>query len=146
MGFVVFMEKKNSEDFDFDVSVIIVVKVFLMGFIFGVGDLFFWGILRVIVVGIGIFLVSIGLVMGVVVFLFLYNILVFLIYYYSFYGGYFVGVGFIKKLYELGGIKIVIKILSMFGLMMVGLMIVLNVKFKIILMVVVKGVKEVVFI
>lgn len=47
-------------------------------------------------------------------------------------------------MYELGGMKIFIKVLSMLGLMMMGSMIVLNVKFKMIFEVFVKGSKDVV--
>ncbi|HGK5962627.1 TPA: PTS system mannose/fructose/sorbose family transporter subunit IID [Streptococcus agalactiae] len=142
MGLVASMEKKNSEDPDFDASAITAVKASLMGPISGVGDSFFWGILRVIAAGIGISLASTGSAMGAVVFLLLYNIPAFLIHYYSLYGGYSVGAGFIKKLYESGGIKIVTKTSSMLGLMMVGSMTASNVKFKTILTVAAKGAKE----
>lgn len=42
MGLVASMEKKNSEDPDFDASAITAVKASLMGPISGVGDSFFW--------------------------------------------------------------------------------------------------------
>lgn len=45
------------KDKDFDIDFINNIKVVLMGLLSGIGDLFFWGILCVIVIGIGIFLV-----------------------------------------------------------------------------------------
>ncbi|EKS19385.1 hypothetical protein HMPREF9318_01461 [Streptococcus urinalis FB127-CNA-2] len=142
MGLVASMEKKNSEDSNFDPSSITAVKASLMGPISGIGDSFFWGILRVIAAGIGISIANTGSAMGAIVFLLLYNIPAFLIHYYSLYGGYSVGAEFIKKLYESGSIKIITKTSSMLGLMMVGSMTASNVKFKTILSVAVKGAKE----
>lgn len=143
MGLVASMEKKNSEDPTFDASAITAVKASLMGPISGVGDSFFWGILRVIAAGIGISLASTGSAMGAIMFLLLYNIPAFVIHYYSLYSGYSVGANFIKKLYESGGMKIVTKVSSMLGLMMVGSMTASSVKFKTILTVTAKGSKEV---
>lgn len=142
MGLVASMEKKNSEDSNFDPSSITAVKASLMGPISGIGDSFFWGILRVIAAGIGISIANTGSAMGAIVFLLLYNIPAFLIHYYSLYGGYSVGAEFIKKLYESGSIKIITKTSSMLGLMMVGSMTASNVKFKTILSVAAKGAKE----
>lgn len=142
MGLVASMEKKNSEDPNFDPSSITAVKASLMGPISGIGDSFFWGILRVIAAGIGISLASKGSAMGAVVFLLLYNIPAFIIHYYSLYSGYSVGSNFIKKLYESGGMKILTKSSSMLGLMMMGSMTASNVKFKTILQVAVSGSKQ----
>ncbi|MEQ9764158.1 PTS system mannose/fructose/sorbose family transporter subunit IID [Streptococcus jiangjianxini] len=142
MGLVASMEKKNSEDPNFDPSSITAVKASLMGPISGVGDSFFWGILRVIAAGIGISIASTGSAMGAVIFLLLYNVPAFLVHYYSLYSGYSVGANFIKKLYESGGMKIVTKTSSMLGLMMVGSMTASSVKFKTILTVSAKGAKE----
>ncbi|MGT2832326.1 PTS system mannose/fructose/sorbose family transporter subunit IID [Streptococcus halotolerans] len=142
MGLVASMEKRNSEDPNFDPSSITAVKASLMGPISGVGDSFFWGILRVIAAGIGISIASTGSAMGAVIFLLLYNVPAFLVHYYSLYSGYSVGANFIKKLYESGGMKIVTKTSSMLGLMMVGSMTASSVKFKTILTVSAKGAKE----
>lgn len=51
------MEEENVKNKEFDVNSINVVKLSLMGLVFGIGDLFFWGILKFIVVGVGIVLV-----------------------------------------------------------------------------------------
>ncbi len=142
MGLVSSMEKQNSEDENFDASSITAVKASLMGPISGIGDSFFWGILRVIAAGIGISLANTGSPMGAVVFLLLYNIPAFLIHYYALYSGYSVGANFIKRMYESGGMRILTKSSSMLGLMMMGSMTASNVKFKTILEVSVKGSDE----
>ncbi|MGC3443915.1 PTS system mannose/fructose/sorbose family transporter subunit IID, partial [Enterococcus faecalis] len=64
MGLVASMEKHNSEDENFDASSITAVKASLMGPLSGIGDSFFWGILRVIAAGIGISLASTGSPLG----------------------------------------------------------------------------------
>ncbi|EGP5371709.1 PTS system mannose/fructose/sorbose family transporter subunit IID [Enterococcus faecium] len=142
MGLVASMEKQNSEDPTFDDSSITAVKASLMGPISGIGDSFFWGILRVIAAGIGISIASTGSPLGAIVFLALYNIPAFLIHYYALYSGYSVGASFIKKMYESGGMKILTKASSMLGLMMMGSMTASNVKFKTILEVSAKGAEE----
>lgn len=142
MGLVAAMEKENSEDENFDANSITAVKASLMGPLSGIGDSFFWGILRVVTAGIGISLAASGSAMGAIVFLLLYNIPAFVIHYYSLYMGYSVGASFIEKLYESGGMRILTKASSMLGLMMMGSMTASNVKFKTILTVGVEGAKE----
>lgn len=139
MGLVTSMEKRNSEDPTFDASSITAVKASLMGPISGIGDSFFWGILRVIAAGIGISIANTGSFLGAIVFLLLYNIPAFFIHYYALYSGYSVGANFIQRMYESGGMKILTKCSSMLGLMMMGSMTASNVKFKTILEVSVKG-------
>ena len=130
MGLVASMEKQNSEDEHFDASSITAVKASLMGPISGIGDSFFWGILRVIAAGIGISLAATGSPLGSIIFLLIYNIPAFLIHYYALYSGYSVGASFIQRMYESGGMKILTKASSMLGLMMMGSMTASNVKFK----------------
>lgn len=139
MGLVASMEKRKSEDPTFDASSITAVKASLMGPISGIGDSFFWGILRVIAAGIGISIANTGSFLGAIVFLLLYNIPAFFIHYYALYSGYSVGANFIQRMYESGGMKILTKCSSMLGLMMMGSMTASNVKFKTILEVSVKG-------
>lgn len=143
MGLVASMEKQNSEDKDFDASSITAVKASLMGPISGIGDSFFWGILRVIAAGIGISLATTGSPLGAIMFLVIYNVPAFLIHYYALYSGYSVGANFIQRMYESGGMKILTKASSMLGLMMMGSMTASNVKFQTILKVSVEGSKEV---
>ena len=143
VGLVAAMEHQNSEDPNFDPNSITAVKASLMGPISGIGDPFFWGILRVIAAGIGISLASTGSVMGAILFLLLYNVPAFLVHYYALYTGYAIGASFIKRLYQSGGIKILTKVASLLGLLMMGSMTASTVKFKTILKVSVNGSKEV---
>ncbi|MGC3150519.1 PTS system mannose/fructose/sorbose family transporter subunit IID, partial [Enterococcus faecalis] len=80
------------------------VKASFMGPLSGIGDSFFWGILRVIAAGIGISLASTGSPLGAIVYLLLYNVPAFLIHNYALYSGYSIGESFIHKMYESGGI------------------------------------------
>ena len=128
MGLVASMEKQNSEDEHFDASSITAVKASLMGPISGIGDSFFWGILRVIAAGIGISLAATGSPLGAIIFLLIYNNR------FS---------ARCNHMYESGGMKILTKASSMLGLMMMGSMTASNVKFKTILEVSVEGSKEV---
>ena len=143
VGLVAAMEHQNSEDPNFDPNSITAVKASLMGPISGIGDPFFWGILRVIAAGIGLSLASTGSVMGAILFLLLYNVPAFLVHYYALYTGYAIGASFIKRLYQSGGIKILTKVASLLGLLMMGSMTASTVKFKTILQVSVNGSKEV---
>lgn len=143
IGLVASMEKQNSVDDNFDPSSITAVKASLLGPISGIGDSFFWGILRVIAAGIGISLAPAGSPLGAIVFLLIYNIPAFIIHYYALYSGYSVGASFIKRMYESGGMKIITKASSMLGLIMMGSMTASNVKFQTILEVSVKGSEEV---
>ncbi|WP_025730100.1 PTS system mannose/fructose/sorbose family transporter subunit IID [Atopobacter phocae] len=142
MGIVAAMEKSNSEDETFDENTITAVKASMMGPISGIGDSFFWGILRVIAAGIGISLASTGSPLGAIVFLALYNIPAFLIHYYALHAGYSLGDNFIRQIYQSGMMSVVTKVSSMLGLMMVGSMTASNVKFKTALEVAVKGSEE----
>lgn len=142
MGLVAAMERQNSEDKNFDTSSIISVKASLMGPISGIGDSFFWGILRVLAAGIGISLASAGSPLGALVFLLLYNVPAFFIHYYALQAGYTIGESFIKRLYESGGMRLLTKASGMIGLMMMGCMTASTVKFKTILSVAVEGSKD----
>ncbi|KAA9241132.1 MULTISPECIES: PTS system mannose/fructose/sorbose family transporter subunit IID [Aerococcus] len=138
-GIVAAMERSNAESDDFDPNSITAVKTSLMGPISGIGDSFFWGILRVIAAGIGISIASTGSPLGAIIFLLLYNIPAFLIHYYMLDIGYSLGTNFIRKVYESGAMKVITKASSMLGLMMVGSMTASHVKFKTTLSVAVNG-------
>lgn len=120
MGLVASMEKKNSEQQDFDASSINAVKSSLMGPLAGIGDSIFWGVLRVIAAGIAIGLGASGNVLAPVVFLLLFNIPSFLIKYYGTFLGYKLGSEYIQKVYASGLMNILTKAAGIIGLMMVG--------------------------
>ena len=120
MGLVASMEKKNSEQKDFDASSINAVKSSLMGPLAGIGDSIFWGVLRVIAAGIAVGLGASGNVLAPIVFLLLFNIPSILVKYDGTFLGYKLGSEYIQKVYASGLMNILTKAASIVGLIMVG--------------------------
>ena len=120
MGLVASMEKKNSEQKDFDASSINAVKSSLMGPLAGIGDSIFWGVLRVIAAGIAVGLGASGNILAPIVFLLLFNIPSILVKYYGTFLGYKLGSEYIQKVYASGLMNILTKAASIVGLIMVG--------------------------
>lgn len=120
MGLVASMEKKNSEQPDFDAGSINAVKSSLMGPLAGIGDSIFWGVLRVIAAGIAVGMGAAGNVLAPVVFLLLFNLPSILIKYYGTFLGYKLGSEYIQKVYASGLMNILTKAASTVGLIMVG--------------------------
>lgn len=130
MGIVASMEKKNSEQKDFDENSINAVKSSLMGPLAGIGDSIFWGVLRVIAAGIAVGLGMSGNILAPIVFLLLFNIPSILVKYYGTFFGYKLGSEYIQKMYESGLMGILTKAASIIGLIMVGGMTASMVTFK----------------
>lgn len=120
MGLVASMEKKNSEQTDFDASSINAVKSSLMGPLAGIGDSIFWGVLRVIAAGIAVGMGAAGNVLAPIVFLLLFNIPSLLVKYYGTFLGYKLGSEYIQKVYASGLMNILTKGAGTVGLIMVG--------------------------
>lgn len=120
MGLVASMEKKNSEQQDFDASSINAVKSSLMGPLAGIGDSIFWGVLRVIAAGIAVGLGASGNVLAPIVFLLLFNVPSLLVKYYGTFLGYKLGSEYIQKVYASGLMNILTKAAGIIGLIMVG--------------------------
>lgn len=120
MGLVASMEKKNSEQPDFDAGSINAVKSSLMGPLAGIGDSIFWGVLRVIAAGIAVGMGASGNVLAPVVFLLLFNVPSILIKYYGTFLGYKLGSEYIQKVYASGLMNILTKAAGTVGLIMVG--------------------------
>lgn len=120
MGLTASMEKKNSEQEDFDANSINAVKSSLMGPLAGIGDSIFWGVLRVIAAGIAVGLGMSGNILAPVVFLLLFNVPSILIRYYGTFLGYRLGSEYIQKMYESGLMSILTKCASIVGLVMIG--------------------------
>ena len=120
MGLVASMEKKNSEQKEFDAGSINAVKSSLMGPLAGIGDSVFWGVLRVIAAGIAVGLGTSGNILAPIVFLLLFNVPSILIKYYGTFLGYKLGSEYIQKMYEGGLMNILTKAASIVGLIMVG--------------------------
>lgn len=130
MGLVASMEKKNSEEKDFDPDSIVALKTSLMGPLSGIGDSIFWGVLRVIAAGVGISLAAQGSILGPILFLIIYNVPSILTRYYLTYMGFTLGSTFIENIYESGSMKLLTKAASTLGLLMIGSMTASMVIFK----------------
>lgn len=129
MGLTLSMEKENASNPNFDTSSINGIKVALMGPFAGVGDSFFYGVLRIIATGIAIGLASQGNLLGPLLFLLVYNIPSYLLRYYGGVMGYRLGSKYIAEATQSGLLGCITKASSIMGLMMVGAMSASMVKF-----------------
>ena len=129
MGLTLSMEKENAANPNFDTSSINGIKVALMGPFAGVGDSFFYGVLRIIATGIAIGLASQGNPLGPLLFLLIYNIPSYLLRYYGGVMGYRLGPKYIAEATQSGLLSCITKASSIMGLMMVGAMSASMVKF-----------------
>jgi len=129
MGLTLSMEKENATNPAFDTASINGLKVALMGPFAGVGDSFFYGVLRIIATGIAIGLASQGNPLGPLLFLLIYNIPSYLLRYYGGVIGYRLGSKYIAEATQSGLMSCITKASSIMGLMMVGAMSASMVKF-----------------
>lgn len=129
MGLTLSMEKENAANPNFDTSSINGIKVALMGPFAGVGDSFFYGVLRIIATGIAIGLASQGNPLGPLLFLLIYNIPSYLLRYYGGVMSYRLGSKYIAEATQSGLLSCITKASSIMGLMMVGAMSASMVKF-----------------
>ncbi|HAT1644561.1 TPA: PTS system mannose/fructose/sorbose family transporter subunit IID [Raoultella planticola] len=129
MGLTLSMEKENAANPHFDTSSINGIKVALMGPFAGVGDSFFYGVLRIIATGVAIGLASQGNPLGPLLFLLIYNIPSLLLRYYGGVMGYRLGSKYITEATQSGLLGCITKASTIMGLMMVGAMSASMVKF-----------------
>lgn len=129
MGLTLSMEKENATNPNFDTSSINGIKVALMGPFAGVGDSFFYGVLRIIATGIAVGLASQGNILGPLLFLLIYNVPSYLLRYYGGVMGYKLGSKYIAEATQSGLLSCITKASSIMGLMMVGAMSASMVKF-----------------
>lgn len=130
-GICAAMERDAAEDENFDVSNIQAVKASLMGPLSGVGDAFFWGVLRIIAAGIGIGLAATGSPLGAIAFLLIYNIPSWIVRWGCQVLGFKLGTSFISKVSESGLMGVVTKAAGILGLLMIGAMTASNVAFNV---------------
>ena len=138
-GICAAMERDAAEDENFDVSNIQAVKASLMGPLSGVGDAFFWGVLRIIAAGIGIGLAATGSPLGAIAFLLIYNIPSWIVRWGCQVLGFKLGTSFISKVSESGLMGVVTKAAGILGLLMIGAMTASNVAFNVALTIPVAG-------
>ncbi|MEQ9849512.1 PTS system mannose/fructose/sorbose family transporter subunit IID [Pectobacterium brasiliense] len=129
MGLTLSMEKERASNPQFDTASINGIKVALMGPFAGVGDSFFYGVLRIIATGIAIGLAMQGNPLGPLLYLLVYNIPSYLIRYYGGVVGYRLGSKYIAEATKSGLLGCITKASSIMGLMMVGAMSASMVKF-----------------
>ncbi|MFV0575898.1 MAG: PTS system mannose/fructose/sorbose family transporter subunit IID [Vibrio sp.] len=122
MGLTLSMERENASQANFDSSSINSLKVALMGPFAGVGDSFFYGVLRIIATGIAIGFSTQGSIIGPLLYLLIYNIPSLLIRYYGGTMGYKLGSKYIAEATESGLLNCITKGAAIMGLMMVGAM------------------------
>jgi len=122
-------EKEAGEDCDEES--INAIKTALMGPLAGIGDSFFWGTFRIIGAGIGCSLAAKGSILGMVLFLLIYNIPHFLIRYNGLKIGYNSGVNFLSGISEGGLIAALTETAKVLGLIVVGSMCASMVSFSI---------------
>lgn len=122
MGISAAMEEANAENEDFNEDSINDVKTALMGPLSGIGDAFFWGTLRVIATGIGCALALKGNILGVILFLLVFNVPHYIIRYLGTFLGYKLGSDSIAKLTKSGLMAKVMEAMSIVGITVVGAM------------------------
>lgn len=142
-GAVIAMEEKFKYAKDAGESVdeesVNAVKTALMGPLAGIGDSFFWGTFRVIAAGIGCSLAAQGNILGVILFLLIYNIPHLLVRFYGLKVGYKSGVSFLSNIQEGGVIGAISEVAKVLGLIVVGSMTASMVKFEIPLVLTISG-------
>lgn len=142
-GVAIAMEEKFKKEKDAgeecDEESINAVKTALMGPLAGIGDSFFWGTFRIIGAGIGCSLATKGSILGMLLFLMIYNIPHLLVRYNGLKIGYNSGVNFLSGISEGGLIAMLTEAAKVLGLIVVGSMCASMVKFSIPLILTISG-------
>lgn len=121
-GVVSAMEKKASENKDFDYNSINSVKVALMGPFAGIGDSFFWGTLRIIATALALPLSQQGNVLGPILFLIAFNVPHLLFRYYGGVMGYNFGSSLLTDISESNIFNKISRGATIVGLIVIGAM------------------------
>lgn len=122
LGLTAAMEEQNSRDAEFNAESINSVKLGLMGPLAGVFDSLFWGTLKVIAAGVGTSLALKGNVLGVILFILLFNVPHLLLRYQLTLIGYKAGTRFLMKLSKNNVMDRLKDGAAILGLMVVGAM------------------------
>lgn len=123
MGLTVAMEEKSCEDEKFDTSSINAIKVALMGPLSGIGDTFFWGIIKVIACSLGASFAAQGSFLGPIILLLVFNVPNFLVRYYSLKIGYGRGTNLLDSLVNSGEMNLFTYIAGIVGVASIGSMV-----------------------
>lgn len=119
-GIVLSMEEKNAKTDDFDTSAISNMKVALMGPLAGIGDSVFLGTLRLIAMSVGISLMSQGNLIGLILFLLIWNVPCWTIKYLGTFLGYRLGADFVERISANGVITKFMDAVGILGMLAIG--------------------------
>jgi fructoselysine/glucoselysine PTS system EIID component len=122
-GLAYAMEKEKVEKGSVTIDTIENIKVALMGPTAGIGDSFFFNVVRVIAAGIAIGLCSQGNFLGTLIFIALYGGLQGVAKWYLLRVGYTMGTTFIDKVFQSGLMNALTKSAAIVGLTMIGAMV-----------------------
>lgn len=116
------MEEQNSVDPDFDTASINSVKAGLMGPVAGIGDSFWWGIVKTVASGIGCQFAMQGSILGPILFLLVFNIPHWVIRYILTFKGYELGGRVLESMAENNIIEKISLCAGILGMMVIGAM------------------------
>ncbi len=120
LGISVAMEEEHATNEEFSESSINALKTALMGPLAGVGDAFWWGIVRVVAAGIACELALKGSILGPIVFIVMFNVPQMLFRYYGLDISYKMGKNFLRKISESNLLQHLSLAASIAGLMVIG--------------------------
>lgn len=130
LGVAASLEKEASKNPEIKSTIVNNIKSSLMAPLSGIGDSFFWGTFRIIAAGIGISMAQQGSIMGMLMFLLLYNIPNFAVRWFGLNLGFKLGTKLIDQMSSGNIIARINKIFGIIGLMCVGGMTATMVKLK----------------
>ena len=125
MGISIAMEEQAKEEENYDFEAINAVKVALMGPLSGVGDAFFWGIIKLLASGLALGFAQRGNPIAPFVLLAVFNIPNFLTRWYSLKIGYARGQEFLGELETSGKLQLITYCAGILGMVSAGCMIAL---------------------
>ncbi|ECI5214161.1 PTS system mannose/fructose/sorbose family transporter subunit IID [Salmonella enterica subsp. diarizonae] len=120
LGVTASLEKEISKKPDIKSTIVNNIKSSLMAPLSGIGDSFFWGTFRIIAAGIGISMAQQGSVMGMLMFLLLFNIPNFIVRWFGLNLGFKLGTKFIDQMASGNVMERLNKVFGIVGLMCVG--------------------------
>lgn len=122
MGISASMEEQNAQDPSFDASSITNVKAGLMGPLAGIGDSFWWGIVKTVAAGIGCQFALQGSILGPILFLLIFNIPHWIIRYMLTFKGYELGHKVLEMMSESNIIEKISLCAGILGMTVIGAM------------------------
>ena len=123
MGTTIAMEEKAKKDKSFDVASINAIKVALMGPLSGIGDTFFWGIIRILACALAVGFAKEGNVIAPFILLLVFNIPNFATRWITLFLGYEKGSALLSDMQSSGKMQLFTHCAGIIGAMSIGCMI-----------------------